>query len=190
MLSDSWKRALKLASEDLEKNIAKKYKFFLASLAISTNFLRPLFDSQFFLSFNFYFGHKAPRGLKHEKIMTKLFVLVFSDKKKAAVWIAWKEKEFKIIKKKLKIVFFDFFYSKIHKEVGELRRRLFLQLSETQFTGLRRRQLLPGIAARWGCIPLIKKITAHYNSQFCVSFHYCFHWKAWIVSHQFWSRQA
>ena len=33
-----------------------------------TNFLSPLFDSQFFLSFNFYFGHKTLRGEKHEKI--------------------------------------------------------------------------------------------------------------------------
>ena len=31
---------------------------------------------------------------------------------------------------------------------------------------------------RWRCVPLIKKMTAHYNSQFCVTFHYCFHWEA------------
>ena len=29
-----------------------------------TNFLRPPFDSQFFLSFNFYVGYKTPGGLK------------------------------------------------------------------------------------------------------------------------------
>ena len=74
MLSDSWKSAFKMASENPQKNITKKYEKtwnFPASLAISealtihpTNFLRPLFDSQFFLSFNFYLGHKTPRGLK------------------------------------------------------------------------------------------------------------------------------
>ena len=56
------------------KNIAKKYEKHEncpASLAISdaltiyaTNFLRPLFNSNFFLSFNFYFGPKTPSGLK------------------------------------------------------------------------------------------------------------------------------
>ena len=65
MLSDSSKSALIMASEDPQKNIAKKYKKTWdcpASLAISealtinpTNFLRPPFNSQFFLSFNFYF---------------------------------------------------------------------------------------------------------------------------------------
>ena len=74
MLSDSSQSALKMASEDPQKNIAKKYKKTWncpASLAISealtinpTNFLRPPFDSQFFLSFNFYVGHKTPVGLK------------------------------------------------------------------------------------------------------------------------------
>jgi hypothetical protein len=63
-----------MASEDPQKNIAKKYQNTWncpASLAISealtinpTNFLRPPFNSQFFLSFNFYFGHKTPGGLK------------------------------------------------------------------------------------------------------------------------------
>ena len=74
MLSDSSKSAFKMASEDPQKNIAKKYKktwSFPASVAISealtinlTNFLKPPFNSQFFLSFNFYFGHKTPGGLK------------------------------------------------------------------------------------------------------------------------------
>ena len=74
MLSDSSENALKIASEDPQKNIAKNYKKKLncpASLAISealtinpTNFLRPPFNSQFFLSFNFYFSHKTPGGLK------------------------------------------------------------------------------------------------------------------------------
>ena len=62
-----------MASEDPQKNVAKKYEKINcpASLAISealtinpTNFLRPPFNSQFFLSFNFYFGHKTPGGLK------------------------------------------------------------------------------------------------------------------------------
>ena len=73
MLSDS-SNALKMASEDPQKNIAKKYKKtwnYPASLAISealtinpTNFLGPPFNSQFFPSFNFYSGHKTPGGLK------------------------------------------------------------------------------------------------------------------------------
>ena len=53
----------------------------------------------------------------------------------------------------------------MHKQVGKLRRRLFLQLSETQFTGLRQWRLLSKFAARWRCVPQIK-MTAHYNSQF------------------------
>ena len=74
MLSDSLKSASKTASEDPHKNIAKKYKKTWncpASLAISealiinpTNLLSPHFNSQFFLSLNFYFGNKTPGGLK------------------------------------------------------------------------------------------------------------------------------
>ena len=74
MLSDSSKCAFKMASEDPQKNIAKKYKKTWncpASLAISEaltinpiNFLMPPFDSHFFLSFTFYFGDKTPGGLK------------------------------------------------------------------------------------------------------------------------------
>ena len=74
MLTDAWKSAFKMDSEDPQKNIAKKNKKklnFPASLVISEaltnlpiNFSRPLFDRQFFLSFNFYFCHKTPRGLK------------------------------------------------------------------------------------------------------------------------------
>ena len=75
MLSDLSKNAFKMALEDPKKNIAKKYKkktwncpaFLAISEALTinpTNFLRPPFDSQFFLSFNFYFGHKKPGGLK------------------------------------------------------------------------------------------------------------------------------
>ena len=58
MLSDSSKSAFTMASEDLQKNIDKKYKKLWncpASLAISepltinpTNFLRPPFNSQLF----------------------------------------------------------------------------------------------------------------------------------------------
>ena len=63
-----------MASEAPQKNIAKKYENTWncpASLTISealtiypTNFLRPLFNSQFSLTFTFYFGHKTPHGLK------------------------------------------------------------------------------------------------------------------------------
>ena len=48
-------------------------------------------------------------------------------------------------------------------------RRLFLQLSEAQSTVLRQRRPPPKTAARWCCIPPIKKLTAHYNSQCVVS---------------------
>ena len=74
MLPDLWKSAFKMASEDPQYNIAKKYKKTWncpASLAISealtiypTNILRPRLNSQFSLSFNFHFGPKTPRGLK------------------------------------------------------------------------------------------------------------------------------
>ena len=74
MLSDSLKSALKWPGKTLKKILlksTKKHENGPASLAISealtiqpTNFLRPLFNSQFFLSLNFYFVHKTPRGLK------------------------------------------------------------------------------------------------------------------------------
>ena len=69
MLSDSWNSVFKMALKDPQKNIANKYKKYeivrlLLQFPRPTNFLRPLFDSQFFLSFNFYFSHKTPRGLK------------------------------------------------------------------------------------------------------------------------------
>ena len=74
MLLDSWKSAIKMVSEDPQKNIATKNEKTWngpASLALSealtihpTNFLRPLFNCQFFLSFNFYFGLKTSSGLK------------------------------------------------------------------------------------------------------------------------------
>ena len=67
MLLDSSKSAFKMASEE---KVQKTWNS-PASLAISkaltihpTNFLRPPFNSQFFLSFNFYFSHKTPHGLK------------------------------------------------------------------------------------------------------------------------------
>ena len=50
-----------------------------------------------------------------------------------------------------------------------IRRRLFLQLTEAQSTGLERQRPPPEIAARWRCKPL-QNLTAHYKSQFCVSF--------------------
>ena len=34
------------------------------------------------------------------------------------------------------------------------------------------------IAARWHWRPLTKDLTAHYDSQFCVSFHCWFAWEA------------
>ena len=64
MLSDSWKSAFKIALENPQKNIAKKYEKTwncLASLAISKALT---INSQFFLSLNIYFGHKTPRGLE------------------------------------------------------------------------------------------------------------------------------
>ena len=53
--------------------------------------------------------------------------------------------------------------------VGYVRKRLFLQVSEAQSTGLRRCRSPPETAARWYYGPLIKDLTEHYNSQFCVS---------------------
>ena len=74
MLSDSSKSALKMASEDPQKILLKSTKktwncpaslgIFEALTINPTNFLRPPVNSQFFLSFNFYFGHKTPGGLK------------------------------------------------------------------------------------------------------------------------------
>ena len=77
MLSDLSKSAFKIALEDPQKILLKskkknmKLSGFFSDLAISgaltinhTNFLRPPFNSQFFLSFNFYFGHKTPGSLK------------------------------------------------------------------------------------------------------------------------------
>ena len=74
MLLDLSTSAYEMASEDPQKNITKKYKKTWncpASLVISealtinpTNILRPPFNSLFFLSFNFYFGHKTPGGVK------------------------------------------------------------------------------------------------------------------------------
>ena len=40
-------------------------------------------------------------------------------------------------------------------------------ISPAQSTGLGWRRPPPEITARWRCEPLIKNITAHYNSQFC-----------------------
>ena len=47
---------------------------------------------------------------------------------------------------------------------------MFLILS----TGLPRRQSPQKITARWRYRLPIKNLTAHYNSQLCVSFHFCF----------------
>ena len=52
------------------------------------------------------------------------------------------------------------------------------QLSEAQSTGLRPRWPPPETAARWRCGPLINNLSPHYNSQFCVSFRFCFDWEA------------
>ena len=56
------------------------------------------------------------------------------------------------------------------------RKRLFLQLSETQFTGMRQRRPPAEIVARWRCVTLIKKMSSHCNSLCQLS--YCFHWEA------------
>ena len=75
---------------------------------------------------------------------------------------------------KEKIIFFLFFYDrKVHEQVGMIRRRLFLQLSEAHSTGLRRQRPPAETAARWRCGLLIKNVTAPYNCQFCDGFHFC-----------------
>ena len=71
--------------------------------------------------------------------------------------------------KKIIIRFVVFFLKKKHKLVGSVRRRLFLQLSEAQSTGVRWRQPPLETAARWRYEPIIKNLTAPYNSQFFVS---------------------
>ena len=63
---------------------------------------------------------------------------------------------------------------KIHKQVGMIRRRLFLQLSRAQSPGLVRRRLSLEIVARWRCRPLIKNLTADLKSKICDRFKYCF----------------
>ena len=50
--------------------------------------------------------------------------------------------------------------------------------SPAQTTGLGWRRPPPEIAARWRCVPLIKKMTAHYNSQFLSAFVIAFRWEA------------
>ena len=155
MLSDSSKSAFKMASDDPPKKllkITKKTWNCPSSLAISealtinpTNFLRPPFNSQFFLSFNFYLSHKTPGGLKFKKL------------------------------KKIKIHIFFFFNKRISKPSLKSEKET---IFPAQSTGLARRRPPPEISARWRCVPLIRKITAHYNSQFCVSLHYRFHWEA------------
>ena len=97
MLSDSPKSFCKMASEDSQKNIAKKYKKMWncpASLAIfealtinPTKFFRPPFNSQFLLSFNFNFSNKTPGGLKHEKIRPKVYVGVFLTENSCLNWL-------------------------------------------------------------------------------------------------------
>ena len=67
MLSDLSKSAFKMASEDPQIILLKSTKNMKLSEALTinpTNFLRPPFNSQFFLDFNFYFDHKTPGGLK------------------------------------------------------------------------------------------------------------------------------
>ena len=76
--------------------------------------------------------------------------------------------------KKSNLIFF--FDRNIHTQVGMIRRRLFLQQSEAQSTSLWRGRALPEMAARCRCVLLINNLTAHYNSQFCVSFHFCLFW--------------
>ena len=52
------------------------------------------------------------------------------------------------------------------------------QLADAQSTGLGQRGRRLGIAAKWRCVFLMKNVIPYYKSQFCVSFHYCFHWEA------------
>ena len=63
MLSDSSKSAFKMASED-KKNM--KLSGFFSNLWGLNYQSYQLFEATFlsFLSFNFYFGHKTPGGLK------------------------------------------------------------------------------------------------------------------------------
>ena len=71
-----WSR--KTLKKILLKSTKNNPKAISEALTINrTNFLRPPFISQFFMSFNFYFGHKTPGGLKHEKIRPIVFVGVF-----------------------------------------------------------------------------------------------------------------
>ena len=72
MLSDWWKSAFKMALEDPKKILLKSTKtmklsgFFSDVWGLnhpSYQLFEAIFQ-QFFLSFNFYFGHKIPRGLK------------------------------------------------------------------------------------------------------------------------------
>ena len=74
MLSDSSKSAFKMASEDPQKILLKSTKkttklsgFFSNLCGLnyqSYQILRPPFNSQFSLSFNFHLSHKTPGGLK------------------------------------------------------------------------------------------------------------------------------
>ena len=52
--------------------------------------------------------------------------------------------------------------------------KLFFSKSLILSTGLQRRQSPPQITARWRYRLPMKNLTAHYNIQFCVSFHFCF----------------
>ena len=70
---DSWKNALKMATGDPQKIMIKSTKnmklsaFFSGFGGLNNTsyfFLRSLSKGQFFLSFNFYFGHKTPKGLE------------------------------------------------------------------------------------------------------------------------------
>ena len=61
-----WKTLKKILLKSKKKNI-KLSSFLAISEALTINptkFLRPPFNSKFFLSFNFHFGHKTPGGLK------------------------------------------------------------------------------------------------------------------------------
>ena len=73
---------------------------------------------------------------------------------------------------------FSCFLFKKYKNMSNLFSRLLMQISETQSTGQRRRRPSLETAARLRCEPLINNLTAHYNSQLCVRFHFRFHWEA------------
>ena len=76
-----------MALEDPQKNTAKRYKkprncpaFFSDLWGLNYQSYQP-FNSQFFLGFNFYFGHKTPGGLKTWENYAQSCCMCFSERK-------------------------------------------------------------------------------------------------------------